>query len=252
MAGHSKWSKVKRLKGALDVKRGTLFSKLAKEITVAARMGGGDPALNHRLRAAVQAARDQNMPNDNIERAIRRGSGDSGEAVLEELTYEGYAAGGVAMLVEAATDNKNRTAADVRSIFSRNHGRLAEPGSVAYLFDRKGRVVVTEESVEAGRLLELALECDAEEVQSEPGQSHVVTTAVDRLHLAADFLRTAGASVESQHLVFLPRTLALVDDESVAAQVLRLHDALEENDDVLHVHTNFDIPDEILTRLESV
>src|SRR6201989_1624393 len=143
MAGHSKWSKVKRAKGALDVKRGTLFSKLAKEISIAARIGGGDPAANVRLRSAILSARAQSMPNDNIDRAIKRGTGEGTEAQhFDEIVYEGYAPGGVAVIVEAATDNKNRTAAEIRSIFTRNHGNLASNGSVSYMFHRKGQIVV--------------------------------------------------------------------------------------------------------------
>lgn len=250
MAGHSKWSKVKRFKGAIDAKRGKLFSRLSKEIALAARLGGADPSLNPRLRAAVQSARAQNMPNDNVERAIKRGSGESGEAALEELTYEGYGAGGAAILIEAATDNKNRTAADIRSIFSKNHGRLATPGSVAYLFSRKGQILVPEDGVTEDRLLEIALEAGAEELHSEPGHSHVITTTPDQLNAVAEAVRAAGLAVESQKLVFVPQNTASIADETAAAQVLRLHDALDDNDDVLNVYSNFDIPDEILVRLD--
>jgi YebC/PmpR family DNA-binding regulatory protein len=249
MAGHNKWSKVKRIKGAIDAKRGKLFSKLAKEIAVAAKLGGPDPDSNARLRSAIQAARTQNMPNDNIERALKRGSGDTGEAALEEVMYEGYASDGVALLIEAATDNRNRTAADVRLIFSKNGGHLGGAGSTAHLFARKGEITVPAGASDADRLLELALEAEADELTSEPGQPHVVITAPDRLAAVAEALRAASVPVESQKLVFVPRTAVAVTDERTASQVLRLHDALDDNDDVLNVYSNFEIPDGMLERL---
>jgi YebC/PmpR family DNA-binding regulatory protein len=155
MAGHSKWSKVKRFKGALDAKRGRLFSKLSKEITVAAKLGGGNPSANPRLRAAIQAARTQSMPNDNIDRAVKKGTGELGSQTMEEIIYEGYAPGGVALIVEAATDNKNRTAADMRSIFSKNHGNLGGPGSVSFMFHRKGQITIPLACAGENRLFEL-------------------------------------------------------------------------------------------------
>src|SRR5215210_7361778 len=176
MAGHSKWSKVKRFKGALDVKRGKLFSKLSKETSVAAKSGGGDPDGNPRLRSAVLAARAQSMPNENIERAIKRGTGEGTEAQsFEELIYEGYAPGGVAVIVEVATDNKNRTAADLRLIFTKHHGNLASSGSVSYMFHRKGRITVPRDAIDEDRLFELALEAGAEELTSED-EADVITT----------------------------------------------------------------------------
>src|SRR3954470_2931271 len=156
MAGHSKWSKVKRFKGAIDAKRGQIFSKLSKEISIAAKTGGGDPNGNARLRSAIQAARDQSMPNDNVERAIKRGTGEGVDAAnYEEIVYEGYGPGGVAIIVEAATDNKNRTAAEVRSIFSKNHGNLASSGSVSYMFHKKGQITVPRDAIDEERLFEL-------------------------------------------------------------------------------------------------
>jgi YebC/PmpR family DNA-binding regulatory protein len=249
MAGHNKWSKVKRIKGAIDAKRGKLFSKLAKEIAVAAKLGGPDPDANARLRSAITAARTQNMPNDNIERAIKRGSGDSGEAALEEAMYEGYGADGVALLIEAATDNRNRTAADVRHIFSKNGGHLGGAGSTAHLFSRKGEITIPESASDPDRLLEIALEAEADELTSEAGHPYVVTTAPDRLAAVADALRAAALPVESQKLVFVPHTTVTISDEQTAAQVLRLHDALDDNDDVLNVYSNFDMPAELLERL---
>jgi YebC/PmpR family DNA-binding regulatory protein len=251
MAGHSKWSKVKRSKGALDVKRGQLFSKLSKEITVAARMGGGDPAGNPRLRAAVLAARAQSMPNDNIDRAIKRAAGDGqGANQIEEIVYEGYAPGGVALIVEAATDNKNRTAADLRLIFTKNHGNLASSGSVSYMFKRKGQITVPLSTVDEDSLLGVILDAGADELSAD-GEHYLITTAPDHLYSVADALKDAGVTADSQKLTYMPDMMAAVNDESIAAQVLKLCDALEENDDVQNVHANFDLPEELLAKLSN-
>jgi YebC/PmpR family DNA-binding regulatory protein len=249
MAGHNKWSKVKRLKGALDQKRGKLFSKLAKEITVAAKMGGGDPSGNARLRSAVLAARAQSMPSENIDRAIKRGTGEGEVAAnYEEHLYEGYAPGGVALLLEVTTDNKNRAAADLRLIFSKNGGNLASSGSVAYLFQKKGQISVPRSAIDEDRMLEIALECGAEELTGDEGH-HILTTAPDRLYAVAEALKTAGLSADSQKLTYVAASSVEVTDEAIAAQVLRLIDALEDNDDVQQVHANFDVPDSILARI---
>jgi len=248
MAGHSKWSKVKRFKGALDAKRGKIFSRFSKEIMVAARTGGGDLNVNPRLRTAVAAARAQNMPNDTIERAIKKGTGEIAGGVLDELIYEGYGPGGAAIIVEAATDNKNRTAADIRSIFSKNHGHLAASGAVSYLFRRKGLITISREAVGEERLMEIALEAGAEDLAADE-DLYVVTTPQDRLYQVGEAVRNAGIHAESQKLTFLPGTTVNIDQEGLASQVLRLCDALEENDDVQNVYSNFDISDELLTKL---
>jgi YebC/PmpR family DNA-binding regulatory protein len=250
MAGHNKWSKVKRLKGVLDAKRGKIFSKLAKEIAVAVKLGGPDPDANARLRSAILAARTQNMPNDNIERAIKRGSGDTGEAALEEVMYEGYAPEGVALVIEAATDNRNRTAADVRLIFSKHGGHLGGAGSTSYLFSRKGEITVAE-AVEADRLLEIVLEAAAEELHSEVGHPHVITTPPDKLAAVSEALRAAGIAVASQKLVFVPQTTVTVQDLAVADRIMHLHDALDDNDDVLNVYSNFDLPAGMLEQMHN-
>jgi YebC/PmpR family DNA-binding regulatory protein len=247
MAGHSKWSKVKRFKGALDAKRGKLFSKLSKEIMVAARMGGGLD-LNPRLRSAVLAARAQNMPNDTIERAIKKGTGEIGGGTVEELVYEGYGPAGVALLVEAATDNKNRTAADIRSIFSKNHGNLAASGAVAYLFKRKGQLTVPKESVEEDRLLEIALEAGAEDMASDD-EFYLVTTSPDHLYTVGEAIRQTSIPIDSQKLTFVPETTVTIHEQALAEQVIRLCETLEENDDVQSVHGNFDISEELVTKL---
>ena len=249
MAGHSKWSKVKRFKGAIDQKRGALFSKLAKEITIAAKTGGGDPNANARLRSAILSARAQSMPNDNIERAIKRGTGEGQEAAhFDEIVYEGYAPGGVAVIVEAATDNKNRTAAEIRSIFSKNDGNLASTGSVSYMFHKKGQITVPRDGIDEDRMLELALEAGAEELTSDDG-TYVITTAHDQLYAVAEALKGAGVTTEGQRFTFIPDTTVSVTDEAAALQVLRLCDALEDDDDVQNVYSNIDIPDEVLAKL---
>jgi YebC/PmpR family DNA-binding regulatory protein len=248
MAGHSKWSKVKRFKGALDAKRGKIFSRFSKEIMVAARTGGGDLNVNPRLRTAVAAARAQNMPNDTIERAIKKGTGEIAGGVLEELIYEGYGPGGAAIIVEAATDNKNRTAADIRSIFSKNHGHLAASGAVSYLFRRKGLITISRDAMGEERLMEIALDAGAEDLAADE-DLYVVTTPQDRLYQVGEAVRNAGIHAESQKLTFLPGTTVNIDQEGLASQVLRLCDALEENDDVQNVYSNFDISDELLTKL---
>ncbi|MCX7869009.1 MAG: YebC/PmpR family DNA-binding transcriptional regulator, partial [Terrimicrobiaceae bacterium] len=243
MAGHSKWSKVKRIKGALDAKRGMLFSKLSKEISVAARAGGGNPDANPRLRAAIQSARAQSMPGENIERAIKKGTGESGAAALEEMVYEGYAPGGVAVIIEAATDNKNRTAAELRSIFSKNGGSLAGPGSVAYLFQRKGQITLPLDAANEDQLLDLAASAGADELESDEAH-HVILTPPDRLAAVADALRAAGLTPESQRLTYVSASSVRVAEPSQARQALRLLEALEESDDVLHVHANLEVGDD--------
>src|SRR6202049_3100571 len=249
MAGHSKWSKVKRFKGAIDTKRGALFSKLSREITIAAKTGGGDPGANARLRSAMLSARAQSMPNDNIERAIKRGTGEGSEAAhFDEIIYEGYAPGGVSVIVEAATDNKNRTAAEIRSIFTKNDGNLASSGSVSYMFHKKGQITVPRGTIGEDRILELALEAGAEELTNEEDQ-YVIITSHDQLYAVADALKKAGVTTDGQKFTFIPDTTVSVADEAMARQVLRLCDALEEDDDVQNVYSNLDIPDDLLARL---
>jgi len=248
MAGHSKWSKVKRSKGVLDVKRGQLFSRLSKEITVAARMGGGNPDFNPRLRAAIQSARTQSMPNDNIDRAIKKASGEAGSNAVEEIVYEGYAPGGVALVIEAATDNKNRTAADLRLVFTKNHGHLGGPGSVAFMFHRKGQITVPSTRANEDRLLEIILEAGAEELVQED-EHFIITTPPDALYAVADTLRKADVEPDTQKLTFIAQNTVAVTDEQTASQVLRLCEALEDLDDVLNVHANFDLPEKLLTQM---
>src|SRR6267378_7474132 len=232
MSGHSKWSKVKRFKGAIDAKRGKIFSKLSKEITIAAKTGGGDPNGNLRLRSAIQAARAQSMPNDNVERAIKRGTGEGNETQhFDEIVYEGYAPGGVAVIVETATDNKNRTAAEIRRIFSKNDGNLATSGSVSYMFHKKGRITVPRNAIAEERIFEVALEAGAEELTTEEEQ-YVIITSHDQLYAVAEALKQAGVTTDGQKFTFIPDTTVPVNNEAVALQILRLCDSLEEDDDV--------------------
>ena len=248
MAGHSKWSKVKHIKGVVDVKRGKIFSKLSREIIIAAKSGGGDPKLNARLRTAIDAARAQNMPNDTIDRAVKKGTGELGGEAPAEITYEGYAPGGVALLVECVTDNKNRTSADLRSLFTRNHGSLGTPGSVAHLFARKGEIRLPEAAGSEERILEAALEAGADDVSLE-GDEHVILTAPDQLFAVGDALRARQLAPASQKLIQVPLTITPVGDASTASQVIRLYEALDDLDDVQNVYANFDIPDELLEQI---
>src|SRR5207249_5246075 len=216
MSGHSKWSKVKRFKGAIDAKRGKIFSKLSKEITIAAKAGGGDPSGNPRLRSATQAARAESMPNDNVERAIKRGTGEGNETQhFDEIVYEGYAPGGVAVIVEAATDNKNRTAAELRSIFSKNHGNLAASGSVSYMFHKKGQISVPRAAIDEERLFELALEAGADELTTDEDQ-YLITTSYDQLYAVAEALKRAGVTIDGQKFTFIPDTILPLADEATA------------------------------------
>jgi YebC/PmpR family DNA-binding regulatory protein len=245
MSGHSKWSSIKHKKGAADAKRGQLFSKLSRAIIVAAREGGPDPEGNATLAAAIQKARDNSMPKDNIERAIARGSGAGADAdAYETVTYEGYGPGGVAVLVEAVTDNRNRTAADVRHIFGKNDGNLGGSGAVAWLFERKGVILVPDTEDEEDIML-AAADAGADDVQLE-GSSFQVTTPPDELAAVRSALESAGIGVESAEMTMLPRTTVDIEDEAAARKLLRLMDALEENDDVQDVYANFDIPEGIL------
>jgi YebC/PmpR family DNA-binding regulatory protein len=250
MSGHSKWSTIKRKKGAADAKRGALFGKLSKAITVAAREGGGDPDMNPALALAIQKAKDANMPNDNIQRAIDKGTGAGADAdTYERITYEGYAPGGVAVLVEVLTDNRNRAASDVRYIFSKNGGKLGTSGSVAYLFERKGVILVPKDGVDEDELMELALEAGAEDVEEMESDYRVVTTP-EEFTAVRGALDDAGVSYENAEITMQPQN-SIDLDAATARQTLRLMDALEENDDVQDVYANFDISDEVMAEVAS-
>lgn len=245
MSGHSKWSTIKRKKGAIDAKRGKIFTKLIKEITVAARLGGGDPTANPRLRAAILAAKTENMPKDNIERAIKKGTGGLEGASYEEILYEGYGPGGVAVLVETMTDNKNRTVADVRHYFSKSGGNLGESGCVGWMFDKKGVIVVEKGAISEEELLTLALDAGAEDVV-EDDSTFQVTTAPEELEEVAEKLTAANLKYVEASVSMVPKNTVEVADEKTARSLLKLLENLEDHDDVQKVHANFDIPDELM------
>ena len=248
MSGHSKWSTIKRKKGAVDAKRGKVFGRLAKEVAVAARLGGGDPTGNPRLRAAIAAAKAENMPGDNITRAIRKGTGEGGGAVLEEIFLEGYGPAGVALMVETLTDNKNRTVSDVRHLITKYGGSLGEPGCVAWMFDKKGVIVFDRGEVNEDQLLEAALECGAEDLQSDESQFEVLTDPAAFLEVK-EALEARGFTPALAEVQLRPKTTVKIDEEKPAQQLLRLVELLEEHDDVSDVFANFDIPDQLLEAL---
>jgi YebC/PmpR family DNA-binding regulatory protein len=246
MSGHSKWSSIKHKKGAADAKRGKLFSKLSRALIVAAREGGGDPAANLALANAIEKARSYSMPKDTIERAIARGSGaDSDADSFEQVTYEGYGPNGVAVIVEALTDNRNRTAADVRAAFTKHDGNLGGSGSVAWLFERRGLILVDADGVDEDDLTLAAAEGGAEDVERD-GSSFRVTSAPEDLTSVRETIEASGLTVDSSELTLVPKTTVSLEDESAAKKTLRLIDALEENDDVQEVYANFDIPERVM------
>jgi YebC/PmpR family DNA-binding regulatory protein len=246
MSGHSKWSSIKHKKGAADAKRGQLFTKLTRALIVAAKEGGPDPAANLSLQNAIEKARAASMPKDNIERAIARGSGTGADATAyEHISYEGYGPGGVAVYAEVLTDNRNRTAGEVRHIFARHDGNLAESGAVAWLFERKGVILVDADSVDEEELTLVAADAGAEDV-AEEGSSYEVTCAPEDLHAVRAALEAAGVPVASAEATMLPKTTIAIEDEQTARKLLRLIDALEEADDVQDVYANFDIPERVL------
>jgi len=244
MSGHSKWSTIKHKKGAQDAKRGKIFTKLIKEITVAARMGGGDPNSNPRLRTAIQAAKDENMPKDNLERAIKKGTGELEGQNYEEIIYEGYGPGGAAVLIESLTDNKNRTVAEIRHIFSKNSGNLGENGCVGWMFEKKGYIVTEKESVDEDMLMEVAIEAGAEDVRedgpnfeiiTEPGDFEQVKEAVDK----------ASIPYIDAEVTMLPQSTTGLEGKE-AEKMVKLMEMLDDCDDVQKVYTNADIPDEVM------
>ena len=246
MSGHSKWSSIKHKKGAADAKRGKLFSKLSKAIIVAAKNGGGDPANNLALQNAIEKAKSYSMPKDNIDRAIAKGSGADADAdAFETIVYEGYGPEGVAVIVEALTDNRNRTAADVRHLFAKHGGNLGTAGAVSWQFDRRGVVVVPAEGVDEEDLLLVAADGGADDVEQD-GTVFQVTSAPEALSAVRQAIEGAGFAVDSAELMLVPKTTVEVGDEQKARQVMRLIDALEENDDVQDVYANFDIPEQVL------
>ncbi len=239
MSGHSKWHTIKHKKGALDAKRGKIFTKLIKEITVAARTGGGDEAANARLRKAVTDAKGANMPNDTIDRAVKRGTGDLEGVNYEEITYEGYGIGGVAVLIETLTDNRNRTVAEIRHLFSKNGGNLGESGSVAWMFDKKGYIVVDKAAKSEDELFDIAIEAGADDVQ-EDGDSFEILTAPENFEAVSEAIKKAGIEPEAAEVSMIPQNYIHLEGNDARA-MLKLYEALEDHDDVQNVYANFDI-----------
>jgi len=245
MAGHSKWAGIKHKKAIVDAQRGKVFSKVIREITAAARLGGGHPEANPRLRLAMQKAKDANLSKDSLEKAIKRGTGDLPGVSYEEMVLEGYGPGGVAILVEALTDNKNRTSAELRSIFTRLGGNLAGAGSVSWIFHKKGMITLGVKGTSEDRLMEIVLDAGAEDLKVE-GEQAIVTMSPQSLEPVKQALQQASMAWESADVTMLPSTTVRVQDPAQAKPLLALLDALEEQEDAQHVYANFDIPDEIL------
>lgn len=250
MAGHNKWSKVKHIKAKVDAVKGRIFSKCAHEIALAARAGGGDPSANARLRTAIDNAKAVSMPRENIDRAIKKGTGELGGAAIQEVTYEGYGPSGTAFLIEIATDNLNRSAQDIRTIFSKNNGAVATPGSVAYQFDRKGEIVLPADAASEDGILEIAVMAGADDVFSDETE-HVIQTQPTMLATVAQELRAQGLPLQSEKFTSIPQTPVVIDDAATARQALKLFDLLDSYDDTRNVFTNFELSDAVLAQLDS-
>lgn len=248
MSGHSKWAGIKHKKALMDVKKGKVFTKLIKELTVAAKEGGGDPEANPRLRLAVAKAKEANMPKDNIDKAIKKGTGELPGVVYEHVVYEGYGPAGVAIMIEALTDNKNRTTAELRNIFSRKGANMAGQGSVSWLFHKKGCILIDKTRIEEDKLMDIVLEAGAEDLKSE-GASYEITTDVKDFEKVKEALKKNGVEWQMAELTMVPSTTVKVVGEE-AKQVLALMDAIEDYEDVQNVYANFDIPDEILEQVK--
>lgn len=246
MSGHNKWSTIKHKKGAADAKRGKIFTKLIKEITVAAKLGGGDADGNPRLRTAIDKAKNENMPKENIERAIKKGTGELEGVTYEEINYEGYGPGGVAVLVEVMTDNRNRSVSDIRSIFTKCNGNMGETGCVSWMFDKKGLLIVSKQ-VDFDKLFEAALEAGAEDVSDQEEQYEVVTDPATFVEVR-ESLQRSGFAFESAEITMIPQTMIKLEGKQ-AESMLRLMERLEDNDDVQNVYANFDISEEEMERM---
>jgi len=248
MSGHSKWANIKRRKGAVDAQKGRVFTRLIKEIIMAARLGGGDIDGNPRLRSAVAAAKAENMPKDNISRAIKKGTGEIAGEIYEEILYEGYGPGGVAVLVQCTTDNRNRTVADVRHFFAKNNGNLGENGCVAWMFEQKGQIQLDKKGLTEEKLMDLALEAGADDVAEEE-ESFQVLTAPDAFDAVRESLEKAGLAIVEASVAMLPKNTVEVTEENVARSLMKLMDSLEDHDDVQNVYANFDIDDALVERI---
>lgn len=249
MSGHSKWAKIRRSKGALDQKRGKIFSKIAKEIQMAAKEGGGNPDTNLRLKNILLKAKEASMPADTIKRAVNKGTGAEAGAQIESVTYEGYGPGGVAVIVEAATDNRNRTASDIRSIFTKHNGNMGESGSVAFQFEKKGQILVRKDLIGEDELMGLVLDAGAEDLKTDRGDTFEVITAPESFEAVRSAVEKKGLAMETAEVTLIPKTTVSLDEKKAAA-MMKLYDALDDHDDVQNVYANFEIPEDILAKLE--
>ncbi len=247
MSGHSKWASIKHKKAIVDAKRGQAFTKLIREITVAAKTGGGDQAMNPRLRTAIQSAKEANMPADNIDRAIKKGTGELEGVVYEEIAYEGFGPEGSAILVACLTDNKNRSASEIRSVFGKNGGNMGSAGTVAWMFEKKGFIVIQKDATTEDNLMEIALGAGAEDMTSTE-QVFEVTTAPQDLWTVREAIEKANIKIENANLTMIPKNLTSVSSE-VARKVVNLIEKLEEHDDVQNVYSNVDIPDDVMKEI---
>ncbi len=245
MSGHSKWASIKHKKAAVDAKRGQLFTKLIKELTAAARAGGGNTETNIRLRAAVAKAKESNMPSDNTDKAIMRGTGELPGVTYEEATYEGYGPSGIALLIEVVTDNKNRTTAELRNIMSKKGGNMASAGSVSFLFSKKGLITIEKSAIDEEKLMNIVLEAGAEDLKAELDAYEVATQPLD-LETVKSAITRAHVPIQSAEVTMVPSTSIKITDKGMAQTILGLMDALEEHEDVQHVYSNFDIPDALM------
>jgi YebC/PmpR family DNA-binding regulatory protein len=250
MSGHSKWASIKHKKAATDSKRGKAFTKLIKEITVGAREGGGEPDANPRLRLAIQKAKDANMPKDNITNAIKKGTGELPGVVYEPILYEGYGPGGVAILVDVLTDNKNRAAAEIRSIFTKKNGNMAGAGSVAWQFKQKGVIVVDKDKIEEDKLMDIILENGADDMVVEDN-CYEISVQAKEFEIVKKAIEDKGIAMSQAEVTMVPDATIKINEKNVAQQILNLVSALEDNDDVQNVYSNFDIPDDILNEMEA-
>jgi YebC/PmpR family DNA-binding regulatory protein len=249
VSGHSKWAQVKHKKAHVDAKRGKIFTKIVKEIAIAARLGGGDTAGNPRLRTAIEKAKEVNMPQDNIKRAIMKGTGELPGVSYEETLYEGYGPGGVAILLEILTDNRNRTAAEIRHILAKNSGNLGEAGCVSWMFTKKGYILVEKAKVGEDILMLVALDAGAEDMKNDPKEdNYEIITAPEDLDRVKTSIEASGITVALTEITMLPKSYVVLD-EKVAEQMMRLEEALEDHDDIQNVYTNFDIPDEVIAKV---
>jgi len=250
VSGHSKWSQIKHKKANTDAKRGKIFTKIVKEISIAARLGGGDPAGNPRLRSAVESAKEVNMPHDNIKKAIMKGTGELPGVSYEEFVYEGYGPAGVAIIMEVMTDNKNRTLPEIRFLLSKNSGNLGETGCVAWMFDKKGYILIDKKKAAEDTVMSVALDAGAEDMKNDPQEENFeVITAPEDFTGVKEALEKASLPIESASVTMLPKNYVVLDEKD-AEKMLRLMDALEEHDDIQNVYANFDIPDDVAEKLE--